>query len=473
MAKTESQALTSEAGFELLGTEPVPRAWRKSTPLDQYWIWSGANIAPINWILGALGIILGLSLWEVIAVLAIGNVLGCGLFGLFTLMGHKTGVDQMVLSRAAFGQRGALIPIVFKAVLAVGFVAIDTIAVLTIVDAIFEKLGIGTSQGIRVVVAIGISVIQVVIALYGFRAIRVFEKYTVPITFAVMVAMTAVAWTKGGVDWGHVGSAHGVAKWAAMTQLMTAIGIGWGISWLPFASDYSRFVRESATPKRVFWAGALGQFIPVMWLGILGATIATTGTAADPGVFVVAVFGAAAIFVLFLVLHGPIAANIIDLYSITQCVLAGRVKIRRDVVMLGAGVVTTVLTVILTYTHNFATTLDTYLVALLLWITPWAAIMLVEWLVFSRRQVDVNELMAEPAESLYGDVRWDAVISFGIGVVCTWAFLFGIVGPMQGVAARAMNGIDLSWLVGGIVTASVYYFLRSRSHATARVSTVR
>ena len=73
----------------------------------------------------ALGIILGLGLWTIVIILAVGNIIGCGLFGLFTLMGHKTGVDQMVLSRAAFGRTGAYLPILFKAVLAAGFVAID------------------------------------------------------------------------------------------------------------------------------------------------------------------------------------------------------------------------------------------------------------------------------------------------------------------------------------------------------------
>lgn len=111
MAENETQlALKSEIGFELLGVEPVPAAWRNATAWQQYWIWSGANIAPINWILGTLGIILGLGLWTTEIILAVGNIIGCGLFGLFTLRGHKTGVDQMVLSRAAFGKGGPTCP---------------------------------------------------------------------------------------------------------------------------------------------------------------------------------------------------------------------------------------------------------------------------------------------------------------------------------------------------------------------------
>jgi len=43
-----------EAGFDAHGIEPVPAAHRTSSPFDQFWIWTGANIAPINWVLGAL-----------------------------------------------------------------------------------------------------------------------------------------------------------------------------------------------------------------------------------------------------------------------------------------------------------------------------------------------------------------------------------------------------------------------------------
>ena len=45
----------TEIQFDGHGIEPIPEADRDSTPLRQFWIWAGANIAPITWILGALG----------------------------------------------------------------------------------------------------------------------------------------------------------------------------------------------------------------------------------------------------------------------------------------------------------------------------------------------------------------------------------------------------------------------------------
>jgi 2-methylisocitrate lyase-like PEP mutase family enzyme len=35
----------------------------------------------------------------------------------------------------------------------------------------------------------------------------------------------------------------------AASELMTAVGIGWGFSWVPWASDYSRFTRRELTEK--------------------------------------------------------------------------------------------------------------------------------------------------------------------------------------------------------------------------------
>src|SRR5262249_30652574 len=90
---------TAELRSDVHSIEPIPEADKDSTGIQQMWIWAGANIAPINWALGALGIVLKLGLAETIAVIVIGNIVGCAIFAAFTVMGHKTGVNQMVLSR--------------------------------------------------------------------------------------------------------------------------------------------------------------------------------------------------------------------------------------------------------------------------------------------------------------------------------------------------------------------------------------
>jgi nucleobase:cation symporter-1, NCS1 family len=144
--------------------DQVPEEARVSTAAHQFWIWAGANIAPINWVLGALGIVLGLSLADVILVLVIGNLIGMALFGFFVLMGQRTGVTQMVLSRSAFGRRGAYLPTAIQFCIATGWCAINTWIVLDLVTSLFGELGIDGGTGLRIAVVLVIMVLQVLIA---------------------------------------------------------------------------------------------------------------------------------------------------------------------------------------------------------------------------------------------------------------------------------------------------------------------
>ena len=104
-----------------------------------------------------------------------------------------------------------------------------------------------------------IMAVQVGLATHGFYAIRTFEKFTVPVTLVILVVMSIVAWTGGDIRWGYAGEATGAARLTEMSQVMTAIGIGWGITWLAYASDYSRFVPRSVSRGRLFWAGLWGS----------------------------------------------------------------------------------------------------------------------------------------------------------------------------------------------------------------------
>ncbi len=98
--------------------------------------------------------------------------------------------------------------------------------------------------------------------------------------------MSCVAWFGMKIDWGYAGPAgnilEGSERIAAMSAVMTAIGIGWGITWFTYAADYSRFVSTSVPKRRVYLASVLGQFIPVVWLGVLGASLATNSGEIDP-----------------------------------------------------------------------------------------------------------------------------------------------------------------------------------------------
>ncbi|WP_024506483.1 cytosine permease [Bradyrhizobium sp. ARR65] len=458
----------SELRADIHSIEPIPDADRDSTGPQQMWIWAGANIAPVNWALGALGIVLKLGLSETIAVIVIGNIVGCAIFAAFTVMGHKTGVNQMVLSRSAFGVRGAYLPSTLMFLMTLCWIGVNTYFPVKIAVAILAQFGVPDTWMIEILVITLVMALQVGIGVYGFYAIRTFEKYTVPVTIAIMVLMSILAWTRPGVvNWGLVSSLPPGAHMAMLTLLMTAIGVGWGISWVTWASDYSRFVPRSIPSSSVFWYSYIGMFVPTVSLAILGATIASTTLDTDPAKMVSAVFGGpTSILVLLLVLHGPIATNILNVYSAALAALSAGLNFSRFALTIIVGVAGYLVTIYFIFAPSFAKAFDNWMISLLLWMSPWAGVVLADFFVKRKGHIDVGELYCSPDTSAYGDVNWGGIIAFLAGLVAGWCLEDGLVGALQGpISINLLGGADLSWLAGIVVSGTVYLALGK--HATS------
>ncbi len=456
----------SELRADVHSVEPIPDADRDSTGPQQMWIWAGANIAPVNWALGALGIVLKLGLWETIAVIVLGNIIGCTIFAAFTVMGHKTGVNQMVLCRSAFGRRGAYLPSALMFLTTLGWIGVNTYFPVKIAVAILGQFGIPdnvvTNMGVITVVV----VLQMLIGVYGFYAIRTFEKYTVPVTVAIMALMSILAWSQPGVvNWGLTSTLAPGAHLAMLTLLMTAIGVGWGISWVTWASDYSRFVPRTVSSKAVFWYSYVGMFVPTVWLAILGATLASVTLDTDPAKMVSAVFGGiTSVLVLLMVLHGPIATNILNVYSAALAALSMGVHLSRTAIALIVGIASYLVAIYFVFEPSFAKAFDNWMISLLLWMSPFAGVVLADFYIKRRGQVDVPELYRAPEASAYGDINWAGIIAFIAGLIAGWTVQNGLVPALQGpIATGLLGGADLSWLVGILVSGGVYLALGSRA----------
>lgn len=450
-------------------TGPIPEALRTTKVGRQFWIWAGANIAPINWVLGALGISMGLSLWDTMLVLALGNLIGVLVFGTFTVLGRRTGLTSMVMARGVFGRRGAYLPAVVQMIVVIGWCAVNTWIVLDLVMALLGTLGWvdpeAANLAARIAVGALIMAVQVVISFFGFRVIAAFERWTVPPTLLVLAAMSVAAWGFMDIDWTYPGAGlSGQERIVAMSQVMTAIGIGWGLTWLTYAGDYSRFVSRAVPRRRLFLVSALGQWLPVVWLGLLGASLATRGGDIDPGALIVDNFGALAIPVLLLVVHGPIATNILNIYSFAVTARSLDLQVSRRVLSVVVGVLSLVAVVGFVYADGIAETLDAWLAGVVGWTATWGAVVLVHHTLLDRRSTDFSPLADPVGTDRVAALNPRAILAFLAGVLMTWLFLYGMVPALQGPAAAALGGLDLSWLAGSL-TAGVLYFLLMRGRA--------
>ena len=253
---------------------------------------------------------------------------------------------------------------------------------------------------------------------------------------------------------------------------MTAAGIGWGFCWSAWASDYSRFTRREVTEKSLYWASAIGTFVALIWLGVLGAAMASSATNSDPAELVASLFGVMTIPVLLVIIHGAVAGNIECVYSAPLCFLAGGIKIealagehrqRRD---RAAPCLVGFLA-----STSFATTFTNYMDSFVIWTAAWGVIVVIDFFVLNRGRADVPALYASPGTSRYGDIRWRSLVALLVGLVAGWAFEYGRVSLFQGPISRATNGVDFSWLASIVFGGLAYWLLcRSEPHRVAASS---
>lgn len=453
--------------------QPIAEESRTTRVGGQFWIWAGANLAPINWVLGALGVEMGLGVRDTVIVIALGNLIGMSMFGFFVLLGQKTGATGMVLARAPFGRRGGYLPAGIQAVVTIGWCAINTYVILDLVVALFGKIGwvdsSANNYGWRIGTAAFLMAVMVTVAWFGYRAIAAFERWTVPPTILILVAMSLFAWFGLNIDWGYAGiPGHiltGGHRLAAMSAVMTVIGIGWGITWFTYAADYSRFVSRTVPRRKLYLASTLGQFLPVVWLGVLGASLATRSHSVDPGQMIVDNFGALAIPVLLLVIHGPIATNILNIYTFSVATQALDLRVKRNYLNLLVGVLSFAAVIVFIYQQDLAAVLDTFLSSLVAWVASWGGLMLVHYYWLNRKEpIGPARLFDAPGTNRLPDVNWAGVSALLGGICATWLFMALPNPALQSPVVDALGGVDLSWLAGLVVSATIYAIFGRGTH---------
>ena len=190
--------------------------------------------------------------------------------------------------------------------------------------------------------------------------------------------------------------------------------------------------------RKLYSASTLGQFIPVVWLGVLGATLATKNGSVDPGALIVDNFGALAIPVLLLVVHGPIATNILNIYTFSVAAQALDVKVNRRTLSLFVGVFAMAAVLFFIFQADLGSVLDTWLIGIVAWIAAWGGIMLVHYYNFAQAPTRTPDGLFDPVGiGRLPDVNWATMASFAVGVVATWMFLYG---PDPGTAGLRFTG---------------------------------
>ena len=452
-------SIADEPAFEARGIDHIPVSERRGRPRDLLWMWAGALFNVEYLVYGALVVSLGLSFWQAALVIAVGN-LSYLVTGIGSLQGPAAGTSVFAITRAPFGSNGARLVSVFNWITQVGYETEGLFLVVLAGLALAGQAGVHTSTGLKVGLIVAAALIQLVLPLLGHGTmLRVLRLLVAP--FIVLFILLAIL-TLPKV---HLG-AGATANWQTMMIALALILSAGGYGWVMNANDYSRYLPPDASRRRIVGAVALGGYVPSTLLSVLGAAVATAvSSATDPisglphafaGWFLIP-------YLAFVVIQ-LFAINSLDLYSSGLTLQAIIPSIRRWQTVLIDTFVAGGLTAAAVFSGSFYSFIEDFLLFMIVWIAPWVAIFLVDWLIRRGRYHPASLLGGR--RGIYwrnGGLHLPALVAQLIGMAAAASGLDTTV--WQGPLSTATGGADFSVFLGAVVGGAVYFLLARRSVA--------
>jgi NCS1 family nucleobase:cation symporter-1 len=413
-----------------------------------FWSHFCTNCAPVTWVLGALVIGIGLDFRTGLLALVIGNLLGALPVGLNSLLGPRTGLTQIEISRFSFGRLGTRLPATVNWVTAVGWDAVNNVpSVLALVAlAAFFHLTLPFWIGLSVLVAI-----QLTASIYGHHVVQVLAKYVCYVLIVVFAITGVVAIVKGG----SFAAARGPIT-PAMFVLAVSMVAGFDIGFAPYSSDYTRYLPRDTKPATIFALSFGGLVVSSFLLELCGLLTASRLHDLSPaGVIdgIAAMTGPFGPVALVAIAVSAIAINSINDNTAAYSLISTGVRIPRHV----SAVITSLCGFALAVAGagKFAELFSNYLVLLLYWIAPWAGIVLTDWVLYRGRR------RTRP---------WAAGAAIFAVVTPLTIALFSATEIYTGPVAKLLGGTDVGFFVGFFAASGAYVLLeRRRSSAPAAV----
>ncbi len=431
----------------------IPESERHGRLFSQFTLWFGANLQITAIVTGALAVVLGGDVfWSLIGLL-IGQVFGGIVMALHGAQGPRLGLPQMISSRVQFGVFGAVIPLVLVCIMYIGFNATGTVLAG---QAIGRMANISDTSGILV-----FATVIVVLTVCGYRVIHVLGRV------ASVLGVVAFAYL-----FVRLLSINDIAtllenrhfSWNTFL-LAVSLSASWQIAFGPYVADYSRYLPSATSPLRTFLAVGLGSVLgsqTSMVLGVFAAALAGGAFSGNEVNYIVSLgaSGMIAGLLFFSIGFGKVTIATLNAYGSFMCIatIVSAFQKRFTVssgqrlvfVLCIVGISTTLA---LIGQHSFLSAFKSFLLFLLAFFTPWSAINLVDYYFITQERYDIAAL--DDPDGRYGRWNWVGIGTYGFGVLVQMPFI--ATGFYTGPLVQHLGDTDLSWLVGLIVPALVYY----------------
>ena len=442
-------------------------------PLDQrhgrarhlFTLWFGANMNVLTVVTGALATtVFHQSFLSGVTAILIGNLVGTVFMALHAAQGPRLGVPQMVQSRGQFGAKGAAFVVALVIFMYAGYAATALVTGGQSLHAILP--GIDERAGL-----LAIGLLSLGAAIYGHDLIHFCTRMMTYVSGSAVLLcyvwvifihpLPAAFLTQGSF------SSVGFFSMVSMSAL-------WQLAYAPYVSDYSRYLPPDSGPRQAFWSCYWGTTLGAVLPMIFGALIGPAVVDSDVVAALSRLTGGASTAIVLLFAPGVAIAGAICFYggslaiiTLAQTFFANWRPTARARTVITAGMFLTALLIGLEGASNFLTLYSQFNELLLYLLIPWTAVNLVDYYLVRFGNYDVPSFFAFDG-GIYGKYNIPALVCYALGIVVQIPFI--ATDLYTGPIARAVGGVDLSWIVGLLFVSPVYYLAARDRPATGIVT---
>lgn len=452
MDMSQNATPTKSFAIESNSIDYVDASQRNGKVRDLFTLWFCTNIAPLAIITGAMAVqTFHLNIIGAFTAIVLGHFFGASVLALTSAQGPQVGIPQMIQSRAQFGRYGALLVVIFTTLIYLGFFVSNIILSGKTLHTVVPSIPVPTATMIGAVTA-------TLIGIVGYHFIHKFNKIgtwvmggALMLGFGLMIPHINVELLARG--------SFNLKGWFAMFCVCAI----WQISFSPYTSDYSRYLPKEIGIFKPFLTTYLGAAFGTVFafsFGMLAVSIMQVDDAMQAVKTVTGGFGSV-LMVLFLC--NIIGHNAMNLYGASLSFItafqtfAGRwMPSAMTRVVISVLVLVCATGIALWASSGFVSYFLNFIFALLFIMVPWAVINLMDFYLINKQSYDIDSIFAHDG-GIYGKFNGKALCTYFIGILIQVPFLTNsfFTGPW----ANVIPDVDISWIVGILVTFVVYFVL--------------
>jgi nucleobase:cation symporter-1, NCS1 family len=452
MAAPAGKASAARRGIEVRSIDYVPERERHGRVADQGPFWFLGNFQFFTIAIGFVGPSMGLSLFYTVLSGTLGILFGTLFMAFHASQGAQLGLPQMIQSRAQFGFRGVLVPLLATAFTFIGFNVVDTVLTTSGLHGMF---GWSSTE-----VSFAIAVIALLLAIYGHDWLHLAFKWMLIVSLPLYLVLTF------SIMHGSAGGAAHAAGAFSLTAFATqfAAAASYNITYAPYVSDYTRYLPRRTRPLSIIVAVFLGASISAIWLIAIGAWLATHLGATDgllslyqSGNAIMKGFGTVIALASVAAMVATMGLNAYSgMLTMVTAVDSFKSVPRTRKVRVFTLIALTLLWVVisLSLSGNAIDILSSALTIMLYLLCPWTAVNLIDYFFVRRGHYAVTELFTP--SGIYGAWGKQGLIAYAVGFIASVPF-FVLPGMFVGPVAQRLGQVDIAWLVGLSVAGGVYW----------------